>query len=137
MYTENNSQAHNEANSNETDPQTAAIIGAAIDMHRILSPGFLEQVYQEALAIELSERRVPFVREAQVPITYKGHRLACPYRADFICFENIVLELKAASSITPVDHAQVINYLKATGFRRGLLLNFGTPRVGLKRLVLD
>ena len=121
----------------EQDPQTAQIIGAAIALHCVLGPGFLEGVYQEALAIELGERHVPFEREAPVRIAYKGHQLACTYRADFVCFGDIIVELKSVSAITPVDHAQLLNYLKATGFRRGLLLNFGTPRVGIKRFVLD
>ncbi len=121
----------------EQDPQTGKIIGAAIDLHRVLGHGFLEQVYQEALAIELVERGVPFVREMPIPISYRGRQLACPYKADFVCFNEIIVELKTVLTITAVDQAQVINYLKATGFRRGLLLNFATPRVGIKRFVLD
>ena len=123
--------------SDEQDPQTHAIIGAAMDVHRTLGPGFLEHVYQEALAIELGERRIPFQRELELPVSYKGHRLACSYRADFVCYESIITELKALSGLSGVEHAQVINYLKVSGLRRGLLLNFGTPRLEIKRLVID
>jgi GxxExxY protein len=84
-----------------------------------LKHGFLEPVYQEALAIELPARRIPFRREVEIPVRYKGPRLACPYHADFDCFEDIVVELKALSNIAGMEHAQVINYLRAAGFRRG------------------
>lgn len=92
---------------------------------------------REALTFEFLDRKVPFKREVELPVLYKGRRLACPYRADFICFENIVVELKALANLTSVDQAQVLNYLRATGFRRGLLLNFGTTTLQIKRLVLD
>jgi len=123
--------------SEEQDPQTHAIIGAAMEVHRTLGPGFLEPVYQEALAIELGERRIPFQRELELPVSYKGRRLACCYRADFVCYDSIITELKALSGLTGVEHAQVLNYLKVTGLRRGLLLNFGAPRLEIKRLVFD
>lgn len=119
------------------DPQTYEIIGAAMEVHRQLGHGFLEAVYQEALAIELVKRDIPFEREAAGPVEYKGNRLQCCYRADFICFEEIVVELKAINQLTGVDEAQVINELKATGLHRGLLLNFGTPGLEYKRLVFN
>ncbi len=121
----------------EKDPQTHAIIGAAMEVHRTLGHGFLEPVYQEALALELSDRQIPFKREVELPVDYKGRRLACSYRADFICYESIIVELKALSALSGIEQAQVINYLKATGSRRGLLLNFGAPRLEIKRLVFD
>jgi len=119
------------------DPQTYEIIGAAMEVHRQLGHGFLEAVYQEALAIEMAKRGIPFEREAAVPVEYKGRRLQCCYRADFICFEEIVVELKAINQLTGVDEAQVINELKSTGLHRGLLLNFGTPSLEYKRLVFN
>ena len=119
------------------DGQTFAVIGAAMTAHSTLGHGFLEPVYQEALAIELRKRGVPFEREVELPIYYEGERLACGYRADFICYGDIVVELKALGRLAGVEQAQVLNYLKATGFVRGLLLNFGAPRLDYKRIILS
>jgi len=119
------------------DRQTHAIIGAAMEVHRQLGPGFLEAVYQQALAIEFSARTVPFLSEAELPVYYKGQRLACSYRADFVCYDEVIVELKALKAITGVEEAQVLNYLKATGLGRGLLLNFGSPRLEFKRFVFS
>jgi GxxExxY protein len=119
------------------DRQTHAIIGAAMEVHRQLGPGFLEAVYQEALSIEFSARTVPFAREAELPVYYKGELLACSYRADFVCYDEVIVELKALRAITGVEEAQVLNYLKATGLTRGLLLNFGRPSLEFKRLVFS
>jgi GxxExxY protein len=120
----------------DKDPQTYAIIGAAMEVHRQLGNGFLEAVYQEALAKELKLRNIPFEREVELAISYKGEPLISKYRADFICFGEVILELKAASRLTSADEAQVINYLKATGFHRALLINFGTPSLQYERKVL-
>src|SRR5690348_1329954 len=109
----------------EKDSQTYRIIGAAMEVHGQLGHGFLESVYQEALAMELGERSVPFLREVDLPVHYKSRLLPCTFRADFVCFESIIVELKALTALTPRDHSQVINYLKATGYARALLLNFG------------
>jgi GxxExxY protein len=117
------------------DPQTYAIIGAAMEVHRQLGPGFLEAVYQHALAIEFSARSIPFEREAELPVYYKGKRLDCSYRADFVCYNEVIVELKALRAITGIEEAQLLNYLRATGLERGLLLNFGCARLELKRLV--
>ena len=123
--------------SSDQNPRTHVISGAAIEVHNQLGHGFLEAVYQEALALELASREVPFRREIPLPIRYKGERLQCGYRADFVCYESIIVELKAVSSLSGVEQAQLINYLKATGLSLGLLLNFGSPRLEVKRLRFD
>ena len=120
-----------------TDPQTYAIIGAAMEVHRELGHGFLEAVYQEALAMELAARNVPFQREAPLAVKYKNHPLACAYKADFVCFGEILVELKAVSKLGDPEKAQVINYLNATRFTRALLFNFGSPSLEYQRLVLN
>jgi GxxExxY protein len=119
----------------DSDPRTYAIIGAAIEVHKQLGRGFLEAVYQEALAIELAGRDVPFAREVDLPILYKGMKLHTGYRADFVCYDTIILELKALRSTGVVEDAQLINYLKATKMHIGLLLNFGASSLEFKRFV--
>ncbi|MBI3922334.1 MAG: GxxExxY protein [Armatimonadetes bacterium] len=119
----------------QKDPQTYAIIGAAMEVHRQLGHGFLEGVYQDALEIELTLRGIPFDREAEVPVDYKGRRLKSSYRADFICYGEVVVELKALAKLTNNEMAQGINYLKGTGLSRGLLVNFGAPSLEHKRLI--
>jgi GxxExxY protein len=121
----------------QKDPQTFAIIGAAMEVHRLLGDGFLEAVYQKALAIELSLRNIPFEREAAMTISYKGSPLECKYRADFVCSNEIIVEVKSIKSISAIEEAQVLNYLKASGLHRALLINFGAPSLQFKRFVLD
>lgn len=111
----------------ERDPRTYAIIGAAMDVHRELGHGFLEPVYQEALALEMERQGIPFRREVQLPIRYKDQQLTATYKADFICYDSVVVELKALNAVGGQEESQVINYLKATGMEVGLLLNFGAP----------
>src|SRR5205807_7890687 len=106
----------------EKDPETFAIIGAAMEVHRELGRGFLELVYQTALALEFQERGIPFKSEVALPVQYKGKLLTCAYRADFLCFESVIVETKAISSLTTADDAQLINELKATGIQPGRLL---------------
>ena len=127
----------NESEANDRDPETYAIIGAAMEVHRQLGQGFLEAVYQEALALEFTERRVSFQREVDVPVRYKGRTLTCFYKADFICFGTVIVELKAITELTPREHAQVLNYLRATGFPRALLFNFAAARLEYKRFILS
>lgn len=119
----------------ENDPQTYAIIGAAMEVHKHLGPGFLETVYQDALEIELTERAVPFEREKKLTIFYKGKALPSRYQADFVGFGDIIVELKALDGLSSKEESQILNYLKATGFRRGLLINFGPPRLQHRRFV--
>jgi GxxExxY protein len=119
----------------EKDPQSHAIIGAAMEVHRELGRGFLELVYQTALALEFQERVIAFKAEVALPVRYKGKLLACGYRADFVCFEDFLVEIKAIAKLTTADDAQLLNELKATGYQRGLLLNFGSRSLEVKRLV--
>jgi GxxExxY protein len=117
------------------DPRTYAIIGAAMEVHRQLGCGFLEAVYQEALALEFDLRQIPYQREVELPISYKGRRLAARYRADYICYDTVIVELKALSAIAGAQEAQILNYLKASGLETGLVLNFGAPSLETKRFI--
>src|SRR5262245_58730029 len=105
------------------DPQTYAIIGAAMEVHRRLGHGFLEAVYQEANAVEYSAQNIPFEREVLLVVNYRGAALDCRYKADFICFGEILVELKALDRLSGREEAQVINYLKATGSSGAILIN--------------
>jgi GxxExxY protein len=113
-----------------------AIIGAAIEVHRQLGPGFLEPVYQEAMEIEVSTRCIPFAAQQRIQIKYKEHILNKEYVVGMICYGKIIVEFKALDCLTGKEEAQVINYLKATGFKVGVLINFGSHgKLEWKRLV--
>jgi GxxExxY protein len=119
----------------ENDPRTYSIIGAAMEVHRQLGCGFTEPVYQEAMALELLARGIPFQAQVETPVFYKGTQLKSTYRPDFVCLENVIVELKALSQIGGVEDSQVLNYLKVSGFEIGLLLNFGKPSHETKRFI--
>jgi GxxExxY protein len=119
------------------DPRTFAIIGAAYEVHRVLGAGFLELFYKEALAIEFTERRIPFRKEAPCSVEYKGHPLSRDYHMDFVCFDEIILEIKARSITGPADHAQVLSYLASSKLRCGLLLNFGAAKLEHRRFIWE
>jgi GxxExxY protein len=119
----------------ERDPRTYAIIGAAMEVHRQLGCGFLEAVYQEALELELAARSVPFNPQLSLAVTYKGQQLKCKYCADFLCFDEVIVEIKALAKLTGIEEAQIINYLKATGLETGLLINFGARSLEYRRFI--
>jgi GxxExxY protein len=104
-----------------------AVMGAAMEVYKVLGNGFLEQVYQEALEIELAERGIAFDPQKPLRVQYKGQILKKEYVADFVCFGQIIVELKALDKLTTKEESQLLNYLKITGFRVGLLVNFGQP----------
>jgi len=113
------------------------VAGAAMDVYFTMGTGFLEPVYQEALAIEMFRREIPFEREKPLDLYYKGNLLNKKYVADFICFDEIVLEIKVVPRLTNIEFAQLINYLKITRKRVGVLANFGArPKLEWKRIVI-
>jgi GxxExxY protein len=116
---------------------TGLIIQCAIEVHRALGPGLREKTYDEALAIEMLERDMSFERQVRIPVQYKGH-LVGEYGLDFVVAQSVVVEVKAVDRIDPVFEAQVLGYLRASGLRLGLLLNFNSRRVtdGVRRFVL-
>jgi len=119
------------------DPETYALIGAAMEVHRVVGPGMKEIFYQLAFAEELRLREIPFQRERPFGFVYKGVLLNTEVQPDFIAFADIVVELKAMHETTDMERSQIINYLRATGFRRGLLLNFGPAILQFERFVSD
>ena len=105
--------------------ESYAIDGAAMEVYNQLGHGFLEAVYQEALEREFLSRGIPFEREKLLTISYKGENLKQTYKADFVCYGKIIVELKAVSELTDAHRSQIYNYLHATGFRLGIILNYG------------
>ncbi|MGB2888951.1 MAG: GxxExxY protein [Candidatus Acidiferrales bacterium] len=123
-----------------TDRQlTHEIIGAAIEVHKCLGPGLLESAYAECMARELKRRGIPFEREKALPLVYKDLKLDCGYRADLLVGNRVIVELKAVEALAPVHDAIVLTYLRLSGCKIGLLINFHTAilKDGIKRLVLN
>ncbi|MBQ8704462.1 MAG: GxxExxY protein [Bacteroidales bacterium] len=110
------------------------IIGAAMEVHRVLGCGFVEVVYQEALEEEFRKRNIPYEREKELRINYKGRPLSKTFRADFVCYNDIILELKAVSDFTDEHYAQIYSYLKASNLSLGILINFGKANLEYQRL---
>jgi GxxExxY protein len=119
------------------DDVTSNIIGAAIEVHRAIGPGLLESAYQECMSRELVERGIPFVRQLPLTVTYKGGKVDCAYRLDFL-IEDVVLEIKSVAAIDPIHVAQVMTYMKLGNWKLGLLINFNVTSLtrGIRRLVL-
>jgi len=129
---------HRDTENTERDPVSATVIGAAIEVHRVLGPGLLESAYEECLCHELSLRGIAFERQLALPVNYKGVKLDCGYRLDIVLPGKLVIEVKAVEALAPIHDAQLLTYLKLSGIRTGLLLNFNVPllRDGIRRLVL-
>ena len=126
----------------QTEPlfkeESYKIVGACFEVYREKGCGFLEPVYQECLEIELRAQGIPFVTQRPLALTYKGTPLRCTYQPDFICYDKIVLEIKAMKEVSDEHRAQVLNYLKATRLTLGLLVNFGHfPKIEIERIVAE
>jgi len=119
------------------DEKTYAIIGAAMAVHNELGCGFLEAVYQDALEIEFKKQGIPYEREKKLDVFYFGEKLNSFYRPDFICFDEVIVEIKALNKMSGTEDGQVINQLKTAKLHKALLINFGLPKLETKRMVLD
>jgi GxxExxY protein len=115
--------------------ESYAIVGACMKVHRALGPGFLEAVYEEVLEKEFIIQNIPFKKQVQLDLYYEGVKLKKHYRADFVCYDSIIVELKAVAHIPSVFYAQLQNYLKCTNMELGLLINFGSPSLTYKRIL--
>ena len=122
----------------QRDPLTESVLGAAIEVHRILGPGLLESAYEECLCHELSVKGLTFKRQVALPISYKGIKLDCSYRMDLVVDERLIVEVKTVEKILPIHEAQLLTYLKLTGIRTGLITNFNVPvlKDGIRRIKL-
>jgi GxxExxY protein len=122
----------------ENDPLTEKIIGFAIGIHRALGPGLLESAYEECLCYELEQGGLSFRRQAALPVVYKSVRLECGYRMDIVVEDQVIIELKTVERLLPIHEAQMLTYLKLSGIRTGLLLNFNVPvlKDGIRRMLL-
>ena len=132
--------AHHRGTEDTEEPskrQSSDILGAAIEVHRRLGPGLLESAYEACLCREMRFRNIPFERQVVLPLEYRGMKIDCGYRLDIVAYESVIVEVKAVSKILPIHRAQVLTYLKTTGLRLGLLINFNVEvlRVGIHRLI--
>ncbi len=120
------------------DPLTEKVIGLAIEVHRVLGPGLLESAYEGCFCYELKANGVPHRRQVPLPVVYKSIKLDCGYRMDVVIDGRLVIELKTVDRLLPIHDAQMLTYLKLSGIRTGLLMNFNTPvlKDGIRRLVL-
>ena len=116
---------------------TEKVIGAAIEVHRQLGPGLLESTYEACLVFELSQRKINYIQQKPLPVTYKGVQLDCGYRLDLLVEEDVIIEIKSAESILPIHKAQLLSYLKISGCKLGLLINFNVEQLkkGIQRVV--
>jgi GxxExxY protein len=115
--------------------ESYAIIGACMKVHRALGPGFLEAVYEEVVEKEFIVQNIPYKRQVQLNLYYEGVQLKKQYRADFVCYDSIIVEMKAVTQIHSVFYEQLQNYLKCTNMELGMLINFGTPSLTYKRIL--
>ena len=122
----------------DRDPLSERVIGLAIDVHRALGPGLLESAYEECLCLELRQAEIAHARQVPLPIVYKGVRLDCGYRLDVVVKDALILEIKAVEQLLPIHDAQILTYLRLSGRRVGLIINFNTalPKNGVRRFVL-
>ena len=109
------------------------VIGAAMEVSNELGCGFLEAVYEEALIFEFNKKKIPYKVQKEIEIKYKGETLKKKYYADFLCFDSVIVEIKAIKKLTEIEDAQILNYLKASGMPVGILINFGNPKLEWKR----
>jgi GxxExxY protein len=120
-----------------TTPIVTALIGCAIRVHKALGPGLFESVYEPCLAHELTQDGLPFRQQVPIGLTYGGQSFECAFRADFIVANEVLIEIKAVEALTPRHEAQVRTYLRCTGLNKGLLLNFSTPTLKIKSIVMS
>ena len=122
----------------ERDPLTRSVIGCAIEVHRALGPGLLESTYEQCLSRELDIQGIPFELQAPLPVDYKGVKLGCGYRIDVMVDKTLILELKAVDELTAIHEAQLLTYMKLSGVKKGLLINFNVKMLidGVKRFIL-